>query len=441
MSQRDQKGSGNEDRALASQRPIHGTAEALRRLSATRDRDAWVWILHRHGADILSAARRILDDEALAEDACQETLLQIRDRAGQFRGAEPDQDASAHNWILRIACNTALHLLRQRRRAQNRENTSVAVRYETVDRAELDTLAKLVRTELAGMPERQRRPLVLHFYAGLNYRQLAAELRCGAGAARVRVHRALRALRERLAVLGVMLTASALIVLLEHASRPVAAAILAPERLAKWQDLLVCSQQAAVNVLADGQFPWAVKAGFTAASALLCGSLAWGLSQKSEQSLPGLPAARIAAQTAPAEAGDAGRTPAIAKENVPESRTRDIQGQAPVRVRVPSRCDAGQEVSKEPSRPPIAEKHAETGYELVSAVAQLRLLRMMQQELNARMANVFHAGALDGHGGLAFTPEQQELLDRLADDQARIAMFAQMLADGMKTGAARPVMR
>src|SRR5687768_15801406 len=97
------------------------SATALRRLAAGRDAESWAVILKLHGTDILNTTRRILGDAALAEDACQETLLQIRDRAGQFRGNGPDADASARNWIMRIACNTALHMLRQRKRAHKRD--------------------------------------------------------------------------------------------------------------------------------------------------------------------------------------------------------------------------------------------------------------------------------------------------------------------------------
>src|SRR5437868_15413937 len=85
------------------------TADALRRLARGTDDRAWSAVLNRHGVDILRASRRILGDAMSAEDACQETLLQIRDRAGQFRGRSDvhSPDATARNWIMRIACNTA----------------------------------------------------------------------------------------------------------------------------------------------------------------------------------------------------------------------------------------------------------------------------------------------------------------------------------------------
>ncbi|MCZ7648411.1 MAG: hypothetical protein M5U26_24655 [Planctomycetota bacterium] len=60
------------------------SAEALKRLARQRDLEAWTVLLERHGAAIQRVSRRILGDDALAEDACQETLLQLRDRAGAF---------------------------------------------------------------------------------------------------------------------------------------------------------------------------------------------------------------------------------------------------------------------------------------------------------------------------------------------------------------------
>src|SRR3954464_14563265 len=103
-------------------------AEALRRLAARRDPEAWEALIVQCGPDIQRVTRRILGDAALAEDACQETLLQIRNHAGAFRAPATEEAAqlAARIWVMRIATNSALSLLRSRSRALRREEIRAA---------------------------------------------------------------------------------------------------------------------------------------------------------------------------------------------------------------------------------------------------------------------------------------------------------------------------
>src|SRR5688572_22622273 len=108
--------------ALATSTSRHpGLADALYRLAGGRDADAWGSLLSLAGADIARLSRRLTGDSALADDAIQETLLQVRDCAKNFRTQDADADCAARRWILRVAANTSLHLLRSRRRERNRD--------------------------------------------------------------------------------------------------------------------------------------------------------------------------------------------------------------------------------------------------------------------------------------------------------------------------------
>src|SRR6185295_1152851 len=108
---------------MNTQLGMESSVGALKRLAQGRDAEAWEVLLNRHGGEIFRACRKILGEEALAEDACQETLLQLRDRAGQFRGGAQDPERLARAWIMRTACTTALQMLRKRRLDQAREQT------------------------------------------------------------------------------------------------------------------------------------------------------------------------------------------------------------------------------------------------------------------------------------------------------------------------------
>ena len=193
------------------------TVDALARLAQQRDPQAWSVLLQLHGAAIQRVSRRILGEAALADDACQETLLQLRDQAGRFAAPASNAEAAARSWIMRVSCHTALRMLRKRKADRLREDRaghSTAgnrdAEPEASARAELAERLDALRCELAALPERERLPLVLHYHAGLEYADVAVALGCPVNTAKTRVHRGVERLRNRLAMLGLVLATGAL---------------------------------------------------------------------------------------------------------------------------------------------------------------------------------------------------------------------------------------
>ena len=143
--------------SVAEPKPISAPAMtlpvALQRLTQQRDPQAWEALLLHSGEDILRISRRILGDAALAEDACQETLLQIRAHAGVFKPPVSQKEAqqAARVWIMRIASNIALRMGRGRIRNQKRELRG-AEKMKTVDMncPESNTLRGVVCRHVAG---------------------------------------------------------------------------------------------------------------------------------------------------------------------------------------------------------------------------------------------------------------------------------------------------
>jgi RNA polymerase sigma-70 factor (ECF subfamily) len=211
--------------------PVTGAAEALERLARSRDARAWEWLLAELGPAIRLVAHRLSVDQALGDDAVQETLLTLRDRASAFRlrpGA--DADGQARRWILRVAANAALQLSRRHRRAQARDRATAAPEPQppVADQIERAETARLVRDELAALREAERTAIVLHVVAGLGFEEVAAELRCPVGTAKTRVHRGLERMRRGLARRRDQFAMAALVASLQ---RPVAAAPLAGDVL------------------------------------------------------------------------------------------------------------------------------------------------------------------------------------------------------------------
>ncbi|HEY3323695.1 MAG TPA: RNA polymerase sigma factor [Planctomycetota bacterium] len=190
--------------------------QALSRLAEKRDPQAWEALLAHSGSDMLRVTRRITGDPALAEDACQETLLQIRDHARAFTPPKAPQDAqaAARAWVMRVATYTALDLMRSRDRSRRREQESAHMATESGERHATNPAAAqlnaeqsaMLRREVAGLPDGLQQAVVLRFYGELDYRDVGVALSCSAEAAKKRVQRGLERLRDRLALLGCMLT-------------------------------------------------------------------------------------------------------------------------------------------------------------------------------------------------------------------------------------------
>lgn len=194
-----------------------GLASALGRLAQDRDAQAWASLLTHAGADIQRLASRLTGDAALAEDAVQETLLLIRDHAARFVARGGDANDDARRWILGVATNASLQLLRRQRRQAGRDlragleaAQAAAPAGDPAERTERTDESRLLRRELAALPSAYGQVLSLHYFGGQDYPALAAHLQVPVNTVRTRVHRGLKALRERLGRCGVTLSLAAL---------------------------------------------------------------------------------------------------------------------------------------------------------------------------------------------------------------------------------------
>lgn len=77
---------------------------------SNRDGDRVTLLYKTHGPAIYARCRRLLTDDALAEDAAQETFLRVH----RHLDAAPNAD-EALRWIYRIATNYCLNKLRDRK--------------------------------------------------------------------------------------------------------------------------------------------------------------------------------------------------------------------------------------------------------------------------------------------------------------------------------------
>lgn len=154
--------------------------------------------LAAHRADLHRFVLSIVGNAAFAEDIVQDTFLRAMTSAATFTGRS--QPAT---WLSAIALNVLRD--HHRRPATRRE---VAAEEGMLDDlpAGGDVVMALMRDEmgacitdhLMALPDRQREVLTLHDIGGADHAEVAELLGISEGNARVLLHRAQAALRERL---------------------------------------------------------------------------------------------------------------------------------------------------------------------------------------------------------------------------------------------------
>ncbi len=180
--------------------PDPGRDERL--MAAARDGDlASLGELYRiHFRKVHALCYRMTGSGELADDLVQETFVRILRHRGSFRS-----EGRFTTWMYRIARNVCVdHLQRARRRERFKralgESAPTGTAPEARSTGRHDSLPdpSLVERALARMAPEKREALILSRYHDLRHAEVGEILGCSAGAARVRVHRAMKELRSRI---------------------------------------------------------------------------------------------------------------------------------------------------------------------------------------------------------------------------------------------------
>jgi RNA polymerase sigma-70 factor (ECF subfamily) len=156
------------------------------------------WI-REHGRAVRGYLFGMVRDEAAADDLCQEVFQRVwRARAGYVEAGQ------ARAYLLRIADRVAIDHLRSRGRGREQLLDDEAWnRCEPSDRhvgpdayAEHAETSARLRQALDGLTAPQRRILLLRFYSGLEFAEIAALVGCPLSTALSHCHRGLQALRK-----------------------------------------------------------------------------------------------------------------------------------------------------------------------------------------------------------------------------------------------------
>jgi RNA polymerase sigma-70 factor (ECF subfamily) len=163
------------------------------------DRAAFEALVRATMADTYTLALRLTGDEEDARDVVQEAYLRAYRAIGRFRG-----DAQFTTWLYRITANCASTSLGKRSRHRHEplaDDAPLADEHPDTDPVAMATAGALrdrVTDALADLPPRLRAVVVLRDVYDLPHEAIAAELGISVPAAKVRLHRARRRLREQL---------------------------------------------------------------------------------------------------------------------------------------------------------------------------------------------------------------------------------------------------
>ncbi len=163
------------------------------------DQNAFEQLVRATYADTYTLAYRLTGDEEDARDVVQESYLRAYRGLKRFRG-----DAQFTTWLYRITANCAsTHLGRRgkHRHDELTDDTPIADLDADLDpqaRVEAGATRARLQAALRALPPRLRAVVVLRDVYDLPHEAIAAELGISESAAKVRLHRARKKLREQL---------------------------------------------------------------------------------------------------------------------------------------------------------------------------------------------------------------------------------------------------
>lgn len=162
------------------------------------DERAWAELVEATHRGVYSLCLRILGDPQDAAEATQDAYLKAWRGLQSFRG-----DAMFETWLYRVASNAALSKHRGRRRRQQHEagmhdelltELPAAGSVEATAGARIEVQA--LEAALSRLAEQHRTAVVLRDVYGMSIEEIAKQLGISETAAKVRVHRARKKLKD-----------------------------------------------------------------------------------------------------------------------------------------------------------------------------------------------------------------------------------------------------
>ena len=167
------------------------------------DAEALGEIYRRYVRRVFGLCRYMLESRESAEDATSEVFLKLQRSIDKYDGSIPFP-----RWLLRVAGNQCIDVLRRRRRGRQviveAEDGTAVMEATSSDASPLGTVIQMeeraqLQAAIARLPENYRVPLVLRYYSELSYDEIGQQLGLNRDHVAVLIFRAKQELRRKLA--------------------------------------------------------------------------------------------------------------------------------------------------------------------------------------------------------------------------------------------------
>lgn len=167
------------------------------------DETAFPELLRRYKGPLFGYLMRMARNREIAEDLFQETFLRVHEKAHTFRSG-----AKFKGWVYTIATRIAIDQQRYSKRRPQLQLVENEAPIPSTDRDPAEETAQselreTVKSAVDELPPKQRAALVLSYYQGHSYPEVAEIMGCSLSSVKTHMSRALKRLATQLPAGGV----------------------------------------------------------------------------------------------------------------------------------------------------------------------------------------------------------------------------------------------
>lgn len=178
-------------------RPAEPSLDSLIARSALGDRAAFAELYRRAAPQLFAVTLRILKNREQAEEALQDAFVNAWRRADSFDPAK----GAAMAWLVGIARNRALDLVRQRRSQESLDDAEASGTLPASAPEQFDQVARNAENRrlmdcMERLEPRQREAILRAYFDGLTHEALAARIAAPLGTVKSWIRRGLARIKE-----------------------------------------------------------------------------------------------------------------------------------------------------------------------------------------------------------------------------------------------------
>ena len=164
-------------------------------------------IVNDYGGLVYGCSLRILKNHQHAEDVTQATFILFSQKFREFSG-----DVKIGGWLYRTATFIAKNELKTEERRMSKELESAEK--DTTSSPDWQAVSPYIDELIAVLPENQRSAILLKYMQGKSQEEIGTLMNCSKGTVSSWISRGLESLRKKLRTKGIVLTGSALSLML-----------------------------------------------------------------------------------------------------------------------------------------------------------------------------------------------------------------------------------